>query len=131
MASYTPHEDPFGNDPGGVPPPPPASEELPQSQSAMILGIISIVTAFFCGGIIGLILGIISLVQVKKNQAMLDAEPDRWTANSINNLKTARVTAIIGTIVGSLYTVVMIIYLIVMVVYLGVIGNELGAYDNF
>ena len=126
MASYTPHEDPFAQPGGHNPPPPPSSEDLPQAQSAMVMGIISIVTAFFCGGIVGLILGIISLSQVKKNQAMLDAEPNRWTSRSIDNLKTGRITAIIGVIIGSLYTLVMLFYFLFIFVYLGAIAGELS-----
>ena len=43
-----------------------SKEKLPYSQSALVLGILSIVTACCCWGILGVILGLIGLSNANK-----------------------------------------------------------------
>ena len=73
-------------------------EKLPYSQSALILGISSIVTACCCWGVIGIILGIIGLNNA--NKAIRIHEEDPNVFDGINNAQTGRTTAIIGIVVG-------------------------------
>ncbi|MDN3643854.1 CCC motif membrane protein [Lutimonas halocynthiae] len=73
-------------------------EKLPYSQSALILGIFSIVTACCCWGIIGIILGIIGLNNA--NKAIRIHNDDPHSFDGINNAQTGRTTAIIGIVVG-------------------------------
>ena len=82
-------------------------EKLPYSQSAIILGITSIVTACCCWGVIGIIIGIIGLYHANKAIAIYDADPTQY--DGINNAQTGKTTSIIGIVVGIL-TIVWLIY---------------------
>lgn len=75
-------------------------EKLPYSQSALILGISSIITACCCWGIIGIILGIIGLNNANKAIRIHEENPDSF--DGINNAQTGRTTAIIGIVIGVL-----------------------------
>ena len=90
------------------------SEQIPNATAALVLGIISIPTCF-CYGIVGLICGIIGLVLSGKAKRLYEAEPDRYTESSYNNLKAGRVCAIIGTILGGLSITFFIVYIIMIV----------------
>lgn len=81
-------------------------QKLPHSQGALILGIVSIVTACCCYGIPGLILGFIGLNNAKKAKAIHDENPDMYLG--IGNANTGRITSIIGLVIGGLYTIWMI-----------------------
>ena len=73
-------------------------EKLPHSQSALILGISSIVTACCCWGSIGVIVGAIGLYQANKAIEIHNANPNEF--EGINNAQTGRTTSIIGIIIG-------------------------------
>ena len=73
-------------------------EKLPHSQSALILGIVSIFTACCCFHIVGIIIGFIGLSQAKKAIAIHNDDPDQY--DGINNAKTGKTTSIIGIVVG-------------------------------
>jgi hypothetical protein len=73
-------------------------EKLPHSQSALILGISSIVTACCCWGVIGVIIGIIGLYESNKAIAIHNENPNDF--DGINNAQTGRTTSIIGIIIG-------------------------------
>lgn len=81
-------------------------EKLPYSQSALILGILSIFTACCCYGIIGVILGFIGLNKAKKAIAIHEENPDLY--DGINNANTGKITSIIGIVFG----ILAIIYLV-------------------
>jgi len=85
------------------------NEKLPHSQSALIFGIFSIVTACCCWGIVGLIFGLIGLSNANKAIALHNENPDIYSG--INNANTGRITSIIGIVVGLLY-LIWLIYLI-------------------
>ena len=85
------------------------NEKLPYSQSALIFGILSIVTACCCWGIVGLIFGLIGLNNANKAIALHSENPD--TYSGINNANTGRITSIIGIVIGLLY-LIWLIYLI-------------------
>ncbi len=73
-------------------------EKLPHSQSALILGIVSIFTACCCFNIVGIIIGFIGLSQAKKAIVIHNDDPDQY--DGINNAKTGKTTSIIGIVVG-------------------------------
>jgi hypothetical protein len=77
-------------------------EKLPYSQSALILGILSIVTACCCGGFIGLIFGLIGLNNSKKAITIHLENPESY--DGINNANTGRITSIIGIVIGLIST---------------------------
>ncbi len=81
-------------------------EKLPHSQSALILGISSIVTACCCWGVIGIIVGIIGLYESNKAIAIHNQNPNDF--DGINNAQTGRTTSIIGIIIGAISTLWMI-----------------------
>jgi Ni/Fe-hydrogenase subunit HybB-like protein len=83
-------------------------EKLPHSQAALILGIVSIVTACCCYGFIGIITGIIGLLQANKAIAIHNENPDLY--QGINNAKTGKTTSIIGIVVGTL-ALIWVIYI--------------------
>ncbi len=83
-----------------------SKEKLPQSQSALVLGILSIITACCCWGILGVILGLIGLNNANKAIKIHNEDPDLY--DGINNANTGRTTAIIGIILGSLIGLYMV-----------------------
>lgn len=75
-------------------------EQLQNSTLILVLGILSIVTCC-CYGVIGLILGIVTLVLAKKATAIYAENPDLYTG--FQNVKTGRILAIIGLILSAIY----------------------------
>ena len=73
-------------------------EKLPHSQSALVLGISSIITACCCWGVIGVILGAIGIYESNKAIAIYNEHPNDF--DGINNAQTGRTTSIIGIIIG-------------------------------
>lgn len=99
MDTYNSDPSVFGNQP--VMP-------LPNATPVLILGILSI--PFCCAyGIIGLVMGVIALVLAKKDERLYHLNPAAYTVNSYKNLRSGRVCAIIGIVMGSLYTIMIII----------------------
>jgi multisubunit Na+/H+ antiporter MnhG subunit len=81
-------------------------EKLPHSQAALILGISSIITACCCYGVVGIILGVIGIMQANKAVAVHNQDPDLYTG--INNANTGKTTSVIGIVLG---VIVIIVYL--------------------
>ncbi len=81
---------------------------LPNANTVMVLGILSIVFSF-CYGIIGIILGIIALVIAKKDLQLYRENPEEY--ENFSNLNTGRICAIIGLSVGSLFFIFFLIYI--------------------
>ena len=116
MSSYqNPPEDPFASNTGDSAPPPHMKEDIPNAKASMILGICSLVAVVVCcfTGLVGLVLGIIGFVMATKGEKLLQAEPDRWTGTSQSNLKTGKITSLIGLIVNGLGVVWTIISMII------------------
>ncbi len=84
-------------------------EKLPHSQAALILGISSIITACCCYGVVGIILGVIGIMQANKAVALHNQDPDLYTG--INNANTGKTTSIIGIILGVI-TVIVYLYIL-------------------
>lgn len=81
------------------------------SSTVLTLGIVSIITACCCYGIVGLILAIITLVMAKKAKETYYANPSVYTEKSMSNVNTGRICAIIALVIGlvSIVTYVIII----------------------
>ena len=72
--------------------------KLPHSQSALILGIFSIVTSCCCSGLPGIILGFFGMNEAKKAKQVYDQNPEMYSG--IGNADTGRITSIIGIVLG-------------------------------
>ncbi|MEM6517604.1 MAG: CCC motif membrane protein [Bacteroidota bacterium] len=75
-------------------------QQLQNSTLILVLGILSIVTCC-CYGVIGLILGIVTLVLAKKATAIYAENPEMYTG--FQNVKIGRILAIIGLVLSVLY----------------------------
>ena len=95
-----------------------APQNLPNANLILILGILSI---FLCWwhfvSIAGIILGIISLFLAKKETVLYYTNPTRYTISSLNNVKTARICAIIGL------TISIIVFSFVILLIIGVLAT--------
>ncbi len=86
---------------------------LPNGQTVLVLGIISIASCFMYG-IPGLVCGIIAIVLSNKDLKLYNENPEKYTINSYNNLKSGRTCAIIGVSLSALCILCLIIYFAVM-----------------
>lgn len=84
---------------------------LPNSTGVLVMGIISIALCW-CYGIVGITLGIISLVMGGKAKRLYKEEPEKYTIGSYKNLNAGYICAIIGLSLSALYLVFIIIYFI-------------------
>jgi M penetrans paralogue family 26 len=84
-------------------------QKVPNSEAVLVLGIIAIVSSF-CYGILGVIFGIISLVLASSANKMYLLNPNAYTLASYNNLKSGKVCAIIGLILGSLVLISILLF---------------------
>ena len=76
-------------------------QNLPNSTTILVLGILSIVTCS-CGGIIGLALGITAIVLAAKASKLYMVDPGSYTLSSYGNMKAGKVCAIIGVCLAGL-----------------------------
>jgi succinate dehydrogenase/fumarate reductase cytochrome b subunit len=84
---------------------------LPNATAVLVLGITSIVLCW-CQGIVGLILAIVALVLASRDLSMYASNPQNFTLNSYNNVKTGRTIAIIGLILAGIFLFTIIIGLL-------------------
>lgn len=80
-------------------------QPLKNSTLILVLGILSIVTCC-CYGIIGVLLGITTMILAKKATEIYNENPELYTG--FKNVKTGKVLAIIGLILSSLYLIFVI-----------------------
>lgn len=90
---------------------PGTQRNLPNATSVLVLGILSIVGCF-CYGLVGLICGIIALVQAKKDLVRYNNAPGEYTESSYKNLKAGRVCAIIGVVISGLTVVIYLFFIL-------------------
>jgi len=94
-------EQPFNTQSPGGKPDPVFQQNLPNSNTILVLGILSIV---FCWwklvSFVGIIMGIITIVLSNKEIALFNSSPSQFTVSSLNNVKTGRTCAIIGLIIS-------------------------------
>ncbi|NCO62945.1 MAG: DUF4190 domain-containing protein [Flavobacteriales bacterium] len=82
-------------------------QKLPNSTLILVFGILSILTCC-CYGIIGMILGIIAIVLANKATALYAENPELYSGFS--NVKTGKILAIIGVVLGSIYLIATIYF---------------------
>ncbi|ARV14617.1 CCC motif membrane protein [Polaribacter sp. SA4-12] len=84
-------------------------QELPNGKTALVLGILSLVTCI-CYGVIGLPLGIIAVVLGNKATKEFNENPENY--NSVGNASTGKIMGIIGIIINTIFilTIVWILY---------------------
>ena len=92
-------------------------QQLPNSTTVLVLGILSIVVC--C---VGLILGIIALVLSAKDRKLFAQNPGLYSVASLNNLNAGRICAIIGVVLSSLA----ILYYIILIIYFLIVGAALS-----
>lgn len=83
-------------------------QKLPNAQTVLTLGIISLVGTCCCSGIVGIICGILALNYYKKDEKLYLANPSAY--QDFNNLKTGKILGIIGIVLGAL-NIIYTIYL--------------------
>lgn len=88
------------------------AQTLPNATAVLVMGIISIAVCW-CYGLVGLTLGIISLVLAGKANALYLENPKAYTESSYKNMKAGKICALIGTILSGLYMIYIIIILLV------------------
>jgi len=100
-------------------------QSVPNSVGVLVLGILSIVFCF-CYGVIGITLGIISLVLANKAIKVYINTPESYTESSYKNVKAGKICAIVGLCLSSLW----IIYIIIMLA-LGLGSAFLGGLNGY
>ena len=85
-------------------------QKLPNATISLVLGIISFFCCCFSWGIGGMLLSGIALFLVKKDTKLYSENPDLY--DNFSQVKTARIIAIIGLILGAL-TLLWIIFQII------------------
>lgn len=88
-------------------------EPVPHSTASLVLGILSVLTGWI---IIGLILGIIGLVQGNKSKKLYNLNPGKYTGSGV--FQAGRITSIIGIVFGVLYLLKIIISFLAVVGFL-------------
>ncbi len=84
---------------------------LPYSAGVLVMGIISIALCS-CFGIVGITLGIISIVLGNKANKLYKESPEKYTIESYKNNRAGYICAIIGLSLSSLYLLSFIIYIL-------------------
>jgi hypothetical protein len=91
----------------------PLQMNLPNSNTILVLGILSLV---FCWwhifSIAGVVLSIVTLSLARKELSLFYSQPNNFTVSSLNNVKAGRVCAIIGLIISILVFVAALLMII-------------------
>ncbi|MAW65163.1 MAG: hypothetical protein CMD18_03105 [Flavobacteriales bacterium] len=96
-------------------------KDIPYSKTVLILGILSIPTCF-CFGIVGVIIAFITFYLHKKALFSYTSNSEKYGKTSYNNLKTGKICATVGLILGLMY---------LLFVTLLKISGFLSTYSNF
>ncbi|MEP0266134.1 CCC motif membrane protein [Dokdonia sp.] len=86
-------------------------QKLPNVTISLILGIISFIACCCSSGIGGVLFSGIALFLANKDKKTLEANPDNVYENA-GQLKTSRIIAIIGLILGAISLIISIVYII-------------------
>ncbi len=89
-------------------------QKIPNATTSLVLGIISIPTCM-CYGIVGLICGFLAIRMASSGQKAYNLNPEEYDESSLGNLKTGKITGIIGMILSVIY----LFFTIVLFVMLG------------
>ncbi len=90
---------------------PPVQQQLPNSNTVLVLGILSLI--FICPyiSLIGIVLGIIALTLSGRDHSLYSQNPSKYALSSFNNLKAGRVCAIIGLSIATLTFIITILFI--------------------
>ncbi|MDG2342999.1 MAG: CCC motif membrane protein [Flavobacteriales bacterium] len=97
-------------------------ETLGNSTTILVLGILSIFPGVACVGIVGVVLGIITLAMSKKTKIEIENNPGKYTDSSITLQKAGRICGIIGLSLSSIYLIFWIVYFVIIGAILGSAG---------
>ena len=100
------------------------NQKLPNAQTVLILGIVSIVVTCCCTGLVGIICGLIGLNKYKSDKLLYDQNPSEYS--DFSNLNTGRILCIIGLVLGA----IQLIYTIFILATVGVDGY-MQQYEQF
>jgi len=89
------------------------TEKVPNNVGVLVLGILSIIPGCACYGVLGIILGIISLSLASGANKLIKQNPGKYTESSIQLVKAGRICGIIGLSLSSLYLIILLIYLMI------------------
>jgi len=87
-------------------------QNLPNSKTVLVLGILSIVFSSWYFSVAGVVLSILALVLAKRDLSLYYSSKSQYTLSSFNNLKAGRVCAIIGLAVAILFFIFFILILV-------------------
>jgi magnesium-transporting ATPase (P-type) len=87
-------------------------QNLPNSKTVLVLGILSIIFSSWYFSIAGIVLSILALVMANRDLSLYYSNKSQYTLSSFNNLKAGRVCAIIGLAVAILFFIFFILILI-------------------
>jgi hypothetical protein len=108
---------------GGNPYHTPFQVNLPNSDTILVLGILSLV---FCWwhilSVIGIALSITTLVMARKDLFLFFSQPNHYTMSSLNNVKAGRVCAMISLIISILVFVAALLMIIGLFAFLPIWG---------
>ncbi|MEI6455273.1 MAG: CCC motif membrane protein [bacterium] len=94
----------------------PFPENLPNANLILVLGILSIA---FCWwhfiSVVGIALGIVTLILARKEMALYRESPGRFTVISFNNVKAGRICATIGLVIS------LLVFILVILIFLGIL----------
>lgn len=96
-------------------------EELPNSTTVLVLGILSIILCW-CYGLFGFILGVIAIALSSNSRKMYAENPDKYDVSSFKNLNAGRICAIIGVCIASLWIILLILFFIGIISFAGLAG---------
>jgi len=82
-------------------------QKLPNVTIAMVLGILSYICCCFSAGIGGLLFSGIAFYLVRKDEKLYMENPDGFS--NFGSLKTAKIIAIIGLVLGALALIMVIV----------------------
>lgn len=84
-------------------------EEAPNNIGILILGVLSIVPGTISFGLLGIILGIVTLSLAAGTNEAINKHPEKYTASSIRLVKTGKICGIIGLVLSALIFISLII----------------------
>lgn len=103
-------------------------KKLPNAQTVLILGIISVIGTCCCTGLVGIICGLVGLSKYKSDKLLYDANPNEYS--DYNNLNTGRILCFIGLGLGAL-NVLFTVYQITSMGWDAYIAQITGLIDMF
>jgi hypothetical protein len=86
-------------------------QNLPNSKTVLVLGLLSIVFSIWYFSIVGVVLSILALVLANRDLSLYYSNQSLYTLSSFNNLKAGRVCAIIGLAVAIVFFIFLILIL--------------------